>query len=94
MIEHGGYDPYLFDNPSHPVIHRAETKPACAALEPTLPSTGAAGAGGVVQSPLGRNRPFDLIIEQQRGGSKQRLSQGYEAPKRQGRWLIHQRKAP
>ena len=38
--------------------------------------------------------PFDLIIEQQRGGSKQRLSQGYEAPKRQGRWLIHQRKAP
>ena len=27
VIEHGGYDPYLFDNPSYPVIHRRETKP-------------------------------------------------------------------
>ena len=94
VIEHGGYDPYLFDNPSHPVIHRAETKPVVPPWNQPYRRQALQALEAWSQSPLGRNRPFDLIIEQQRGGSKQRLSQGYEAPKRQGRWLIHQRKAP
>ena len=75
VIEHGGYDPYLFDNPSHPVIHRRD-QAGCAALEPTLPSTSAAGAGGVVVIAARAEPPFDLIIEQQRR-PKQRLSPGY-----------------
>ena len=94
IIYKGGYDPYLFDNPSHPVIHRRTTKPAMPPWNQPYRQQALRALSNWSKSDLGANRPFDLVIEQQRGNSKQRLSERFDPPKRQGRWLIHQRKAP
>lgn len=94
VVQNGGYDPYLFDNPSHPVVHRKSVKPIVPPWN--RPHRGAAlkALGQWAQAPEGKNRPFTMIIEQKRGGSNAPLSPGYEAPKRVGRWLIHRRKTP
>ncbi len=94
IIEKGGYDPYLFDNPSHPVVHRKATKPAMPPWNQPHRQAALNALSNWSKSDLGSNRPFDLVIEQQRGRSKQRLSEGFDPPKRHGRWLIHQRKVP
>ena len=65
--------PLPVHNPSHPVIHRRD-QAGCAALNQPYRRQALQALEAWSQSPLGRNRPFDLI-EQQRGGSKQRLSQ-------------------
>ena len=94
IIEKGGYDPYLFDNPSHPVVHRKTTKPPMPPWNQPFRQKALKALSDWSKSDLGANRPFDVVIEQQRNNSKQRLSDGYDPPKRLGRWLIHERKVP
>jgi hypothetical protein len=94
VVQKGGYDPYLFDNPSHPVIHRKSLKPTVPAWN--RPQRGAAlkALHQWAQDPNGKQRPFTTIIEQKRGGTNAPLSPSYQTPKRIGRWLIHRRKTP
>ena len=94
VIEHGGYDPYLFDNPSHPVVHRAETKPPMPAWNKPYRHQALKALKDWSASELGQGRPFNLVIEQDRRRSKQRLSPSFDPPKQAGRWTIHQRGAP
>ena len=94
VIEHGGYDPYLFDNPSHPVVHRKETKPIVPPWNRPHRAAALRALDTWGKAPAGKGRGFNVIIEQKRGGKERALSRSFEAPTRHGRWLIHQRKAP
>jgi hypothetical protein len=91
IIEHGGYDPYLFDNPSHPVVHRARTKPPMPPWNQPFRHQALKALEAWSASDLGKERPFNLVIEQDRRSSKQRLSPAFDPPKQSGRWVIHQR---
>ncbi len=94
VIEHGGYDPYLFDNPSHPVVHRKDTKPVVPPWNRPHRAAALRALDTWGKAPAGKERGFNIVIEQKRGGKTRRLDDAFEPPKRYGRWLVHRRKAP
>ncbi|MBM66225.1 MAG: hypothetical protein CMH55_08335 [Myxococcales bacterium] len=85
VVQHGGYDPYLFDNPSHPVIHRPGTKPA---LPPwNKPGHFKRWSQGADSD---KAAAVDLVIEQFDHNRIGPLP-GYHRPQKRGRWMVHQR---
>ena len=94
IIEHGGYDPYLFDNPSHPVVHRAEVKPTVPPWNRPHRNAALRALKGWAKAEAGKDRGFAYVIEQRGGQEKRRLSKAYEPPERIGRWVIHKAKSP
>jgi hypothetical protein len=88
VVRHGGYDPYLFDNPSHPVVHRAAAKL-------TAPRWNRPGGAGLKKAFARSNKPsFDLLIRQGPGGPGAHRMTGFSAPQRVGRWTLFRRDQP
>ncbi|MEC7751566.1 MAG: hypothetical protein VX405_08695 [Myxococcota bacterium] len=87
VVRHGGYDPYLFDNPSHPVIHRQERKP----VVPPWNKPGEFKRWSK-ETDSAKGAAVGLVIEQFDRNRIGSLS-GYQRPKKRGRWVIHQRES-
>ena len=79
VIEHGGYDPYLFDNPSHPVIHRAETKPVVPPWNQPYRRQALQALEAWSQSPLGRRSSSVSGQSTRRSSSLGRFASGCTA---------------
>jgi hypothetical protein len=88
VVRHGGYDPYLFDNPSHPVVHRKAAKIS-------VPKWNRPGGAGIKKVFARTDKPsFDLLLRQGPGGPAARPMAGFSEPQRVGRWTLYQRERP